>query len=374
MRKRHLGKMSSEQRLALGLTLGGLLMAAGALGASGTSELGRTRDLSEQIKLDIARSIHANATAMTALEWQKSGYAPAEIFQNVRDFKINEAAQALCDGLNVLTDTDLALFEDEIADEKNARVVPCAATLQDRLKQYWISSRNELAEISTSEFPERAFSRSKVKLQLPSIEVPVDAAAGPLLIRGGLKKGEIALTFDDGPHPKRTARLLEILANAGVRATFFQVGEMTTSYPEISKQVAEAGHMVGSHTFTHPQLPKLSAKDAESEIRSGREAVALASGTDIPFFRFPYGARNTYLNEFIKSQGMASFLWNMDSADWKLRDPKVLLARVKAQLDHEQGGIILFHDIHEQTVIALPYVLEELRARGFTTVVYVPQR
>jgi len=366
--------MSSEQRLALGLTLGGLLMAAGALGASGTSELGRTRDLSEQIKLDIARSVHANATAMTALEWQKSGYAPAEIFQNVRDFKINEAAQALCDGLNVLTDTDLALFEDEIADEKNARVVPCAATLQDRLKQYWISSRNELAEISTSEFPERAFSRSKVKLQLPSIEVPVDAAAGPLLIRGGLKKGEIALTFDDGPHPKRTARLLEILANAGVRATFFQVGEMTTSYPEISKQVAEAGHMVGSHTFTHPQLPKLSAKDAESEIRSGREAVALASGTDIPFFRFPYGARNTYLNEFIKSQGMASFLWNMDSADWKLRDPKVLLARVKAQLDHEQGGIILFHDIHEQTVIALPYVLEELRARGFTTVVYVPQR
>lgn len=372
MRSKRPKEIALKQTRTLVITTVSLLTAAGALAAATNGTFSSERSLADQIKNDIARAVHANAHAESALEWRASGYRPSEIIENVRDFKSSEAEQALCDGLSALTPVDLALFEEEISDEENKDLLPCKDELEARIKRHWMQARTHLAV----EFPEQALkiSTKSDPIRLSSREIEVDAAEGPLLVRGALKDGEIAFTFDDGPHGTRTPRILEILNNAGVRAIFFQVGEMTRNTPEISKRAAKEGHIVASHTWSHPQLPKLAAKDAESEIRGGRETVALASGTDIPFFRFPYGARNSYLDHFVKSEGMASFLWNMDSADWKLRDPKVLLQRVKTQLDREKGGIILFHDIHEQTVIVLPYVIAELKARGFSTVLYVPKK
>ena len=104
--------------------------------------------------------------------------------------------------------------------------------------------------------------------------------------------------------------------------------------------------------------------------------MSLALGrpaAEVPFFRFPYGAKTPSELPFVQKRGNTTFFWNMDSEDWKIRNPHQLFLNVLQQLDHARRGIILFHDIHEQTVIVLPHLLQELRVRGFKTVVFVPQ-
>lgn len=113
--------------------------------------------------------------------------------------------------------------------------------------------------------------------------------------------------------------------------------------------------------------------NAEHNILVGHEAVMTETGVETPFFRFPYGSRNKAIQSFVQGLKMASFYWNLDSSDWHYRNPTQLFANVLRELDREKGGIILFHDIQEQTVIVLPHVIEELRKRHFTTVVFVPR-
>jgi len=159
-----------------------------------------------------------------------------------------------------------------------------------------------------------------------------------------------------------------------VKATFFQIGRNAVAHPDVARQVLAAGHTVGSHTFSHPDLQKVPLPHAESEVESGEASVALALGVPtarLPFFRFPYGAKSTGEQAFVSGRGNTTFFWNMDSQDWKIRDPHRLFLNVLQQIDQRGRGIILFHDIHEQTVIVLPHVLAELRARHLQTVVFV---
>ena len=132
---------------------------------------------------------------------------------------------------------------------------------------------------------------------------------------------------------------------------------------------------MGSHTFTHADLPKVTEPHAETEIETGEAAVTLALGLPpghLPFFRFPYGAKTPAELAFVTRRGNSTFFWNMDSEDWRTRDPHKLFLHVLDQIDRAGRGIILFHDIHEQTVIVLPHVLSELAARHVKTVVFVP--
>jgi peptidoglycan/xylan/chitin deacetylase (PgdA/CDA1 family) len=168
--------------------------------------------------------------------------------------------------------------------------------------------------------------------------------------------------------------VLEILRAAGVRATFFEIGRNASMHPEVARQVAAAGHTVGSHTFSHANIPKVGEAHAENEIESGDASVSLALGMpagQVPFFRFPYGAKTPAAQQFVREQGKTTFFWNMDSRDWQIRDPHKLFLNVLRELDRGGRGIILFHDIHEQTVIVLPHVLQELAERHVKTVVFV---
>jgi len=170
--------------------------------------------------------------------------------------------------------------------------------------------------------------------------------------------------------------VLAILAAAGIKATFFEIGRNASAHPEIARQVRAAGNTVGSHTFSHPDLPKVPEAQAEAEVEAGEASVALALGVrpvDVAFFRFPYGAKTPAEQAFVNRRGQSSFFWNMDSEDWRIRDPHRLFVNVLQQIDRQGGrGIILFHDIHEQTVIVLPHVLAELAARHLRTVVFIP--
>jgi peptidoglycan-N-acetylglucosamine deacetylase len=189
-----------------------------------------------------------------------------------------------------------------------------------------------------------------------------------------LQKGEVVLTFDDGPHPTYTKEILAALAEQCTKATFFNVGEMIKQFPDVARQVQAAGHTIGTHTFTHRNLGSLSLEGAKSQIESTiNTAQAVLPNGVAPFFRFPYLSDPKRVREYLASRNIAVFSIDVDSFDWRMRAPEKVIHNVLSGLDKTGGGIILFHDIHPVTTKALPTVLAELKSRGFKVVHLVPK-
>jgi peptidoglycan-N-acetylglucosamine deacetylase len=320
------------------------------------------------LRTQVRRAKRELDTSKELRDYRASPYHPTAIVERIHTLESGAAWDELCGELALLPDDELELFEDEIRKPEHARHMRCASVLLARIDAHWKAAARQLGEAHP--LPTAAGAK------LESVAVPVDVSRPHELDTGDLPEGEIALTFDDGPHATRTPRVLAILAAAGVKATFFEIGRNAAAHPELSRAVRAAGHSVGSHTFTHPDLPKVPEAHAEAEVESGEASVALALGlapVDLAFFRFPYGAKTPAEQAFVSRRGNSSFFWNMDSEDWRIRDPHRLFVNVLQQIDRVHGrGIILFHDIHEQTVIVLPHVLAELSARHLKTVVFVP--
>ncbi|WP_186672845.1 polysaccharide deacetylase family protein [Sporosarcina sp. BP05] len=177
----------------------------------------------------------------------------------------------------------------------------------------------------------------------------------------GIKK--VALTFDDGPHPKVTMQILETLNKYDAVATFFMLGSMVEKNPDIAKKVQEAGHELGNHTWSHLDLTKLGAEKVHNEIDKTSAIIENITGQKVTEFRPPYGA----VNEAVRSQtNLPVILWNVDSLDWKDRDPNQLLAKIKSAT--KDGSTILMHDIHQSTADGLDAVLAYLQSEGYTFV------
>jgi peptidoglycan/xylan/chitin deacetylase (PgdA/CDA1 family) len=194
---------------------------------------------------------------------------------------------------------------------------------------------------------------------------------GPVYFNADIPKGYLALTFDDGPHPVNTKSILDTLKEFNIRVTFFGVGKNIRKYEDLVKRAHEENHSFGSHSDTHANLPKLRHKSATDNIDAGRKAVSDVLNYDYPFFRFPYGSRNKSLQQWVKDQEMATFFWNIDTLDWKYKDPVVLYEYAAEQINKHQRGIVLFHDIQGQTATILPHLLKELSAAGYKFVVFV---
>lgn len=171
-----------------------------------------------------------------------------------------------------------------------------------------------------------------------------------------------ALTFDDGPNPVTTPKILATLQEHGVKATFFVTGQNAQRYPELIRQIVAEGHELGNHTWDHPQLPKLSADQITDQLDRTQAAVDAALGYPYPMkqVRPPYGATNDAVRATLASQGASVVLWQVDSNDWRYKNND------QAILDHvlkgpnslaARGGVVLFHDIHPQTVRVLDTVL-----------------
>jgi peptidoglycan/xylan/chitin deacetylase (PgdA/CDA1 family) len=324
--------------------------------AGGAPPLGTLRQQVRRAKLELSGQ-------PTLQDYHQSPFQPSEIVERIHLLESEQAWAELCRELAALHDDELELFEDAIRKPEHARRLPCAPALLQRIDAYWKEAGRRLGS-----------AHPIAPGPLPSVPVAIDARRDEVLTDGRLGEGEIALTFDDGPHPTRTPRVLQILAEAGIKATFFQIGRNAAAYPEVARRVLSAGHTVGSHTFSHANLSRITEPHAEAEVESGDASVSLALGLhpgDLPFFRFPYGAKTPIEQGFVQHRGNTTFFWNMDSQDWKVRDPHRLFQNVLAEMDRARRGIILFHDIHEQTVIVLPHVLAELRARHMKTVVFV---
>jgi len=174
----------------------------------------------------------------------------------------------------------------------------------------------------------------------------------------------IAMTFDDGPSAENTPRLLEILKQRNIKATFFLIGQSAAANPDIVRRILAEGHEVGNHSWTHPQLSKLSDDRVTAEITKTQDAIKDASGYTPTLLRPPYGAITPRQREWIANQfGLNIILWSVDPFDWKRPGASVITQRILSQV--RPGAIILSHDIHKQTVDAMPATLDALIAKGY---------
>jgi peptidoglycan/xylan/chitin deacetylase (PgdA/CDA1 family) len=174
----------------------------------------------------------------------------------------------------------------------------------------------------------------------------------------------IAITFDDGPSPKLTPMLLDILKQRGIKATFFVIGQNAAEFPDILKREVAEGHEIGNHSWSHPQLNHLSADGVTAQIEKTNAAIRAAIGHDPVLIRPPYGATNAKLDHRFNDQyGMKVILWDFDPLDWKYRNS----ARVEREIlsQTKPGSIILVHDIHATSVAAMPETLDALIAKGY---------
>jgi peptidoglycan/xylan/chitin deacetylase (PgdA/CDA1 family) len=186
-----------------------------------------------------------------------------------------------------------------------------------------------------------------------------------------LRDKEVVLTFDDGPWPS-TPAVLKALGDECVKATFFMIGKHATYYPEIVRQVAQGGHSVGSHTWSHKDLSTFKNVDeAKAEIEKAVSAVkwALADqGQEQPFFRFPALRHPPELVTYLGERNIAIFSTDMDSFDFKLRKPEQVVKSVMAKLQKHGKGMVLMHDFQHATSQAVPQLLAELKAGGYKVV------
>ena len=206
--------------------------------------------------------------------------------------------------------------------------------------------------------------------QPAAVAIPAPPAPRKLTYNSCNVEGtSIALTFDDGPHPKHTTRLLDMLKERGVKATFYVIGQNVVQYPEIMQRMVAEGHEIGHHTYTHPSLNKISAAKLTEEITKTNEAIVQSFGARPTTIRPPYGATNASVNQRLNEEfGLTVVMWSVDPQDWKIRKASHVSNHILQNT--KSGSIVLAHDIHPSTIDAMPAVLDGLLSKGhqFVTV------
>ena len=220
--------------------------------------------------------------------------------------------------------------------------------------------------------------RSAKQDEAPTLATVADLAAtsdslaalvGRKFSRGPAGERAIALTFDDGPHPTRTAQVLAILQSEDIPATFFMVGEMVEDYPQVALQVADAGFEIGSHSFTHPNLTKKDIATIRREVIGTQDLIEQVTGRRPRLFRPPGGFVNDRVRQVCREDGLVIVMWSVDPRDWSAQStPETIRARTLNEIHN--GAIVCMHDVKKNTVEALPGLIAELKAQGyrFTTV------
>jgi len=174
----------------------------------------------------------------------------------------------------------------------------------------------------------------------------------------------IAMTFDDGPHATLTPKLLDLLAQRHIKVTFFVLGECVEQNPEVLRRAAREGHEIGNHSWSHPQLNKMSDEAVRTQLRRTDDLIKSITGKRPTLFRPPYGALTPRQRKWIHDEfGYEIIMWDVDPLDWKEPGPATVCNRILKET--RPGSIVLSHDIHRGTVEAMPSTLEQLAAKHF---------
>jgi peptidoglycan/xylan/chitin deacetylase (PgdA/CDA1 family) len=174
----------------------------------------------------------------------------------------------------------------------------------------------------------------------------------------------VAMTFDDGPHGSNTPRLLDMLKQRKMRATFFIVGQCVAEFPEIAQRIVAEGHEIANHSWSHPQLTRMGEGSVTEQLGKTHDVVHQTTGVTMKVMRPPYGAFTPNQQAWaFRKWGYKCILWDIDPLDWKVRNA----AHVKSEILRRTvpGSIILAHDIHKTTIDAMPETFDGLLAKGF---------
>ncbi len=231
--------------------------------------------------------------------------------------------------------------------------LPAAAALrlvQAERDKYWLNAKHEVYK-STLELI--AQDQTELRRRLPMDKV----------LRGSPARREIALTIDDGPHPVYTQKLLQILKQANVHATFFVVGERAEQYPDLIRAEVADGHEIGNHTYDHVSLIKIPPEYVDTEIEACGDVLTQITGHPPHLFRPPGGEYNRTVAESAEALGYKLILYSDDPGDYA--DPGTQVIETRTLDTISNGGIILLHDGSAQTLLILPQLLQRLKARGF---------
>ena len=186
-----------------------------------------------------------------------------------------------------------------------------------------------------------------------------------LMTKGPSHGGSVCLTFDDGPHPEYTPRLLDVLKDRDVRATFFLIGQKAERHPDIVRRAVDEGHVVGNHTFSHVDLRSISARRLIEEVRRTSALLAELSGRAPRLFRPPHGKANALNLWRLWREGQTVVLWNADPKDYTRGAPGEVRAWFR---EHplRGGDMVLMHDKVSHAIDVLPSLIDEARGRGLT--------
>ena len=190
--------------------------------------------------------------------------------------------------------------------------------------------------------------------------------AGPKITYNSVHVEEpyIAITFDDGPHGTLTPKLLDMLAARKIKATFYVVGQCVSEFPDVLKRAAREGHEIASHSWSHPNLGKMSDDAVRDQLRKTDDIIKATIGVRPTNLRPPYGSITPRQKAWINEEfGYKIIIWDVDPFDWKRPGSAVVTSRIVNQT--KPGSIILVHDIHAASVEAMPDTLDQLLAKGF---------
>jgi len=177
----------------------------------------------------------------------------------------------------------------------------------------------------------------------------------------------IALTFDDGPNATLTPKLLDLLAAHHMKATFFVVGQNAADHPDILRRAVKEGHEIGNHSWSHPNLGKMSDDAVRREVQKTDDAIFAAIGKHPTLLRPPYGSITARQKHWIHEEfGYRIIIWDVDPLDWKRPGPSVVTSRILKET--RPGSIVLAHDIHPPTLEAMPATFDQLDRKGFKSV------
>lgn len=182
--------------------------------------------------------------------------------------------------------------------------------------------------------------------------------------QGDPRHRRVAMTFDDGPHPTLTPRLLDILRERRIRATFYVIGSRVQAYPGLLRRMVDEGHEIGNHTWAHPRLSRHGAARVLAELDRTAQIIWQVTGHVPVTMRPPYGAITQRQSRMIHAErNLPTVMWSVDSQDWRRSGSSEVAGRIVDGASN--GSIILSHDIHPHTIAAMPAALDGLLARGF---------
>lgn len=328
---------------------------------------------------DLRRILNELRTAKTQIEFDEAHHAIPSVLGRVG--LSAEEKQDICAALEELSVNELYLIETDLNHPfHRTNVESCFENLNHRIERdrSFKNAANQAA-------PQMRIPKMRFKI--------VDLQDKPdYYIFGDLAHKEVTLTFDDGPSSKTTPEILNILDQAGIKAIFFNTGYNATAFPSQTKEVLARGHRLGSHTYFHSldmgcklKKGRMSQNYVLNEVTKGYSAVLNAGGQIDPFFRWPNGSSTKATRTNVMEMGLSVWNWSVDTEDWNVHNdvngvPRslVILDNLKKGLHHPQipqekweRGIVLFHDIWQQTVETLPLALNYLNDNGYTIVLPV---